>query len=346
MADVDKIVDLDQLETWLQTQDVRISRAIAARASLRSLPTLMAVSDQIINKTAGAELLLAGLRATLISGVASTCPTPDMKRIEAAARSAALSSAARSARSAARSAAANAAANAAVFSDAKAAKNGDPHQIFTGALWPRPQGAENLLTMWETFAALHDPTGIWTFWRDWYRGMLTGAPMDWDLQLQVALIKDEIWEAGPEDVAKEIERIQAKFELEQEVKRLKEELTALKQATSSPLIGDNGGPPLDALPAKAFKKDILLLWDDLDTLEAEIATPAPSPAILKRIAKSLSEIAMRIAAYCGATLDVAIKAGAKTIGAATGGLVVADYVQPETIQAAAQAITKFLATLP
>ena len=86
MADVGKIEDLGQLKTWLQTQDVRISRAIAARASLRSLPALMAVSDQIINKTAGAELLLAGLRATLISGVASTCPTPDMKRIEDAAR--------------------------------------------------------------------------------------------------------------------------------------------------------------------------------------------------------------------------------------------------------------------
>ncbi|WP_297340876.1 hypothetical protein [Pseudophaeobacter sp.] len=207
MADVDKIVDLDQLETWLQTQDVRISRAIAARASLRSLPALMTVSDQIINKTAGAELLLAGLRATLISGVASACATPDMKRIEAAALSAgnAAHSAALSAGNAALSA------HSAVFSDAKAAKNGDPHQIFAGALWPRPQDTENLLTMWETFAALHDPTGIWTFWREWYRGMLTGAPMDWDLQLQVALIKDEIWEAGPEDVAKEIERIRQNF---------------------------------------------------------------------------------------------------------------------------------------
>lgn len=186
----------------------------------------------------------------------------------------------------------------------------------------------------------------WLFWRDWYLGFLDSKPLDWELQRRVALIDDAIWEAGPKSVAKEIERIQAKFELEQEVKRLKEELAALKQAASSPLIGDNGGPPLDALPAKAFKKDILLLWDDLVTLEAEIATPAPSHAILKRIAKSLSELALRIAAYCGATLDVAIKAGAKTIGAATGGLVVADYVQPETIQAVAQAITKFLATFP
>jgi hypothetical protein len=232
----------------------------------------------------------------------------------------------------------------AVFSDAEAAKNGDPHQIFTGALWPRPQGAENLLAMWETFAALHDPTGIWTFWRDWYRGMLTGAPMDWDLQQPMALIKDEIWKAGPEDVAKEIERIQAKFVLEREVKRLKEELTALEQATSSPLIGDNGGPPMDALPAKAFKKDILLLWEDIEELKSEIAKPEPSPPVLKRIAQSLSEIALRIATYCGTTVDVSVKAAAKTFGATLGPMGATEILKPGSIEAVAKAIGTFLAT--
>lgn len=375
-----KIKDLGQLKTWLQTQDVRISRAIAARASLRSLPALMAVSDQIIDTTTGAELLLAGLRATLISGVASTCPPRDMKHIETAAVSA--RSAARSARSAIDSnfhSAAHSAANSAflcadsathsaalsavhtaraagsstrsdillsaIFSDAEAAKNGDPHQIFAGSLWPRPQDADPLLAMWHTFEAQPDPTGIWSFWRDWYRGMLTGAPMDWDLQLQVARIKDEIWEAGPEDVAKEIERIQAKFVLEQEVKRLKEELTALEQATSSPLIGDNGGPPMDALPAKAFKKDLVLIWSDIEELETELAKPEPSASVLERIAQSLSEIALRIAAYCGTTVDAIVKEGAKTIGKGAGGLIVAEYVKPGTVDAVAKAIGKLLSTL-
>jgi hypothetical protein len=44
----------------------------------------------------------------------------------------------------------------------------------------------------------------WQFWREWYQGMLDGTPMDWDLQLQVALIKGPIWDAGPEAVANEI----------------------------------------------------------------------------------------------------------------------------------------------
>lgn len=51
----------------------------------------------------------------------------------------------------------------------------------------------------------------WQFWRDWYQGFLDGKPLDWELQRRVALIDDAIWEAGPEDVAIEIERIQAEM---------------------------------------------------------------------------------------------------------------------------------------
>ena len=144
MAEFDKIEDLDQVEAWLETQDVRISRAIAARAALRSLPALMEVVDQTFNKTPGASLLLSGLRATLISGGASTCPPPDMKRI----RSAALS--ARSAHSAAHSAdsaADSAAALSATFTDAGRGRDGDPQQIFAAPLWPNSDAIAPLLKM-------------------------------------------------------------------------------------------------------------------------------------------------------------------------------------------------------
>ncbi|WP_353328675.1 hypothetical protein [Phaeobacter sp. NW0010-22] len=67
---------------------------------------------------------------------------------------------------------------------------------------------------WEKFCA---ETGRqpspWQFWRDWYQGMLSNTPTDWDLQLQVALIEDAIWDAGPEAVAAEIAHIKQKIEL-------------------------------------------------------------------------------------------------------------------------------------
>ncbi|UWQ76039.1 hypothetical protein [Leisingera sp. M658] len=51
----------------------------------------------------------------------------------------------------------------------------------------------------------------WTFWRAWYQGFLEGQPIDWDLQRRIALIGDAVWDAGPEAVAAEIERIRAEF---------------------------------------------------------------------------------------------------------------------------------------
>ncbi|MGR3623876.1 hypothetical protein [Pseudophaeobacter sp.] len=49
------------------------------------------------------------------------------------------------------------------------------------------------------------------FWQDWYKGFLDGKPLDWELQRRVALIDDAIWEAGPEAVAAQIERIKEDF---------------------------------------------------------------------------------------------------------------------------------------
>jgi hypothetical protein len=51
----------------------------------------------------------------------------------------------------------------------------------------------------------------WAFWKEWYQGFLEGAPIDWRLQRQVALIHNSIWHDGPEAIAAEIERIQAEF---------------------------------------------------------------------------------------------------------------------------------------
>lgn len=54
----------------------------------------------------------------------------------------------------------------------------------------------------------------WDFWRRWYHGLLVGQPLDWELQRRVALIENDIWEAGPEAVADEISRIEAELAAE------------------------------------------------------------------------------------------------------------------------------------
>jgi hypothetical protein len=97
------------------------------------------------------------------------------------------------------------------YLDANTAIGGTHNSVFETTLWPSGASVDALFSAWETFAARPDPDGIWTFWRSWYRGMLAGTPMDWDLQLQVAKIEDAIWDAGPEAVAREIVRVEAEF---------------------------------------------------------------------------------------------------------------------------------------
>ncbi|SLN29427.1 hypothetical protein TRL7639_01192 [Falsiruegeria litorea R37] len=50
------------------------------------------------------------------------------------------------------------------------------------------------------------------YWTDWYTGFVEGSPLDRELQRRVALIDDTIWNAGPEAVAAEIEKIREEYQ--------------------------------------------------------------------------------------------------------------------------------------
>jgi hypothetical protein len=152
----------------------------------------------------------------------------------------------------------------------------------------------------------------WAFWRRWYQGALKGQPLDWELQRRVTLIDDPIWDAGPLAVAAEIERIEAKFLLEQEIKRLKEQLS---QVAAAPIIDrkHNNPPPLED-DANARAEIITLIRTDLDALETEIAETEPDAVEIKLVAQSLWRLAIKIATYCGTKIDIALEAAAKEAG--------------------------------
>lgn len=57
--------------------------------------------------------------------------------------------------------------------------------------------------------AISDSPTAWQFWFKWYQGILEGNSIEPDLLQRVVKIGNNTWEAGPEAVAKEIERIQA-----------------------------------------------------------------------------------------------------------------------------------------
>lgn len=242
------IKTIEQLNDWLQTQDLKMIRTIASRAALRSLPSLIAESGQNLGMVPSWQLLLNSIRALLTVAVASNCSEESVSQVEGIAEKlahlpimnigihAAVTSCAHAVHSAARSArttfdctqstieTATAAKDAfaergeaslrAVFIDAENGKSSQPLTLYHRSLWQGAQRADaanigkTKKTEFETLAS-NEPS--WSFWREWYQGFLDGKPLDWELQRRVALIDDAIWDAGLEAVAKEIEKIRENF---------------------------------------------------------------------------------------------------------------------------------------
>ncbi|UWQ42492.1 hypothetical protein K3718_05220 [Leisingera aquaemixtae] len=215
-----------------------------------------------------------------------------------------------------------------------------------------PSTGSHLVGFWKKIqTSKSGASTTFSFWREWYQGFLDGKPLDWKLQRRVALIDDAIWDAGPEAVAAEIERIRSLFELEQEVTRLKEQLATVERSHVAALIGDNGGPPLEDAPVLAFQTDLALIWRHVEELEEEMAKPEPSQSALNRLAQWFADFPVRASAYFGSKFDIVITKSAETIGT-TGTKTLIAYLtassaaQNEGIKGLAQAIWDFAKTLP
>ena len=200
---------------------------------------------------------------------------------------------------------------------------------------------------------LASSNGSWRFWHDWYLGMWEGTFDDWDLATEVAKIPDDVWQEGAEAVAEEIERRRTRLNLEREVAELKE---ALRQSTEPradlPPRTHNSPPPEQIIDEQQpINREIVLIWEQIETLEEEIEKPEPSVKSLKTIAETLWEISVRIAAYLGSLTDVALKESAKTVGGtgiktAIGVLTTTTAAQNEGVRSVVKAIWEFVKTLP
>ncbi|WP_370316269.1 hypothetical protein [Sagittula sp.] len=204
----------EALKAWLRTQNQEVCVAIATRAALRVLPIVaahLAWKDTDEARKRQESLVLWTARCSLISGVASTCPTPEIKSAAAAAAAATATATATSnaAAASAVSAAADSAVSAAATSAAALEKDCDvsPGEMFRQPLWHDVDVPEGLRPA-DLGPKLFDTDPRFAFFARWYDGMVRGEPLPWDLQERVALIPGDTWEAGADAVAKAIAEIE------------------------------------------------------------------------------------------------------------------------------------------
>ena len=143
--------------------------------------------------------------------------------------------------------------------------------------------------------------------------MMSGHPMPWELQSEVALIPDEVWEAGAKTVAAEIAKIEARFELEARIAELETENARL--VTDRHGVGGNMPPEsIEGLPAEEREvlERIVVVWDALDAIKEEAGKEKPDPSRFKAALGIIGAALEAIAKWNASKLDLAVNTGILT----------------------------------
>ena len=181
----------------------------------------------------------------------------------------------------------------------------------------------------------------WSFWREWYQGFLDGKPLDWELQRRVALIPDADWALGPEHIAKLIEEIRARFELEKRIAALEEEL----RATSVSRHGIGGNFPPEPVEEARVVQEII--WAPLEELKEEVAAETPDKSRIAAAISKLGAVLIAIGKWPLGKLDKAADEFAKSLGKWGGGAVAVWLAaNGDKIVEVVEAAKTWLATLP
>ncbi len=178
--------------------------------------------------------------------------------------------------------------------------------LFETALW-----ANDMPTFLHNAAQAFSDTAPgtpWAFWADWYQGMLTGRPMDWALQREVALIPPEDWDKGPEHIAGKIEGIRRRFELEARIRELEDALLVASQTRHG--IGGNLPPePLET--GQRVAKELTFIWAPLQDLKEDVQSETPDKAKIKRILDVLGDALAKGTQWCAAKADLIVDTSIK-----------------------------------
>lgn len=182
-------------------------------------------------------------------------------------------------------------------------------------LWPSEQNP--LGDMWlQVRSRSIDPE--WSFWIDWYQGLLDGRTQNWSLLEEIAFIEPEVWDAGPQAVALQIEVYQKIISLREHAERLAQNVSALRVTAASAAQRSHNDPPELVDDVHAISAGVTLIWEQVEQAAVELDKPRPDPSRLRRIGKAILSAVVILGRYVGSLADDGLRAGAKAAGAAVG----------------------------
>ncbi|OAN70775.1 hypothetical protein A8B78_04810 [Jannaschia sp. EhC01] len=368
------VTNEEEFRAWLEEQTQETCTAIAHRAAMRVLPFAMDLEG-----FAGADFLaLAVFRAMVTSGVGTLGPTPGSAaglRKAANTAGAAVNSAARSAvnsadcaRSAAYSAYSAASsvarpANSAYYAVGSLAYSADSARSavqlanfvrlaayedaeLNSVSWMQIDNPvpEELLEATVAFLASGrsalDAGGPWAFWAEWYARAMAGDPLNWKLQEQIALIPNEIWEAGPEAVAEAIAEIEAQFELRERIA----EFEAGRVVSEEARLGIGGNSPPEEIDDPVVAEQVGVIWDSVAGLKDEVEADEPDVEHVAKLIERLGAALKAVLAWCGRKCDLAVNTAIiVTVSSAASNQTPLVLAKAEAILKAAQTWLPFLA---
>ncbi len=183
-------------------------------------------------------------------------------------------------------------------------------------------------------------SGPWVFWRSWYQGYFDGQPLDWELQKQIALIDNSIWNAGPNAIADEIRRVRARLKVESSLAELKVHLEAKRLARH----GIGGNNPPESIHDERLSGPITLIWETTEELWTALEEENPAresiEVILGKLKAGLADLLKWSALTVKLAVGTVVVIGAKQATTA----VVDSYIakHPEKIEALIEALEWWL----
>ncbi|WP_171232533.1 hypothetical protein [Ruegeria sp. HKCCA4812] len=355
-----------ELEEWLQSLPTTALRAFATRAALQVLPYAFGLADSSSRSFNHQQLLLACFRGNVVSGLvgvglseeASSLPVDALETLNTANNTDALSTLVDPNDTIT--------AVAATFYSTRADDAQIIHDLMADvptygtdraraltvdaeALTIAPESTAQLFAteLWhgpvpEPYAALSQaffesaPGTPWEFWAEWYKKMLNGNPLDWELQRRVALIENSIWMEGPEAVAREIEKIQARRHVELTLAELNDSFKA--QPLSR--LGIGGNNPPESIQDEHLVGALTLIWEAEKELSNALDQESPAREWIEAILAKFKFGLAGFLKWCASKGDLAVDTLIKWGIPATGAGYAVKY--PEKIEALIKAVEQWL----